>query len=78
MEGSARPGRRHRAGALAAVMAGVPGGVRVLLCTEPTDMRKSFDGLIAATKAVIGEISVQTPTPIESTLQNAPIRIGAG
>ena len=59
-------------------MAGVPGGVRVLLCTEPTDMRKSFDGLIAATKSVIGEISVQTPTPIESTLQNAPIRIGAG
>ena len=36
-------------------MAGVPGGVRVLLCTEPTDMRKSFDGLIAATKSVIGE-----------------------
>ena len=55
MEGSARPGRRHRAGALAGVIAGVPGGVRVLLCTEPTDMRKSFDGLIAATKSVIGE-----------------------
>jgi transposase len=26
----------------------------VYLCTQATDMRKSFDGLIAATKAVIG------------------------
>lgn len=26
-----------------------------MLCTEPTDMRKSFDGLIAATRHVIGE-----------------------
>lgn len=30
-------------------------GVRVYLCTQPTDMRKSFDGLIGATRAVIGE-----------------------
>lgn len=33
----------------------MPAGVRVFLCTQPTDMRKSFDGLIAATKTVIGE-----------------------
>jgi len=32
-----------------------PHGVRVFLCTQATDMRKSFDGLIAATKSVIGE-----------------------
>jgi transposase len=33
----------------------LPHGVRVMLCTRPTDMRKSFDGLIAATRAMIGE-----------------------
>jgi len=33
----------------------LPQGVRVYLCTRATDMRKSFDGLIAATKAVIGQ-----------------------
>ena len=32
-----------------------PHGVRVFLCTQATDMRKSFDGLIAATKSVLGE-----------------------
>lgn len=32
----------------------LPHGVRVFLCTQPTDMRKSFEGLIAATKALIG------------------------
>ena len=32
-----------------------PHGVPVFLCTQSTDMRKSFDGLIAATKSVIGE-----------------------
>jgi len=32
----------------------LPHGVRVFLCTQPTDMRKSFAGLVAATKAVIG------------------------
>ena len=32
-----------------------PHGVRVFLCTQTTDMRKSFDGLIAATRSVIGE-----------------------
>jgi len=32
-----------------------PHGVRVFLCTQATDMRKSFDGLITATKSVIGE-----------------------
>ena len=33
----------------------LPTGVRVLLCTQATDMRKSFDGLIGATRAVLGE-----------------------
>ena len=33
----------------------LPHGVRVLLCTQPVDMRKSFDGLVAATKTVLGE-----------------------
>ncbi|WP_132979296.1 MULTISPECIES: IS66 family insertion sequence element accessory protein TnpB [unclassified Pigmentiphaga] len=33
----------------------LPTGVRVLLCTRATDMRKSFDGLIAATRSVLGE-----------------------
>lgn len=36
-------------------MIALPLGVRVMLCTQPTDMRKSFDGLIAATKQVIGQ-----------------------
>ena len=35
-------------------MATLPHGVRVFLCTQATDMRKSFDGLIAATKTLIG------------------------
>lgn len=33
----------------------LPYGVRVFLCTQATDMRKSFDGLIAATRALIGQ-----------------------
>jgi transposase len=33
----------------------LPHGVRVYLCTRATDMRKSFNGLIAATKSVIGQ-----------------------
>lgn len=33
----------------------LPTGVRVYLCTKPVDMRKSFDGLIAATKTLIGQ-----------------------
>lgn len=33
----------------------LPMGVRVFVCTQPTDMRKSFDGLIGATKTVIGQ-----------------------
>ncbi|MGD9636905.1 MAG: IS66 family insertion sequence element accessory protein TnpB [Lautropia sp.] len=36
-------------------MATLPLGTRVFLCLKPTDMRKSFDGLIAATKVVIGQ-----------------------
>lgn len=34
-------------------MAFLPQGVKVYLCTEPTDMRKSFTGLVALTKNVI-------------------------
>ena len=30
-------------------------GVRVWLCTEPTDMRKSFDGLSAMVKHTLGD-----------------------
>lgn len=33
----------------------LPHGVRVFVCTQPTDMRKSFDGLIAATRSLIRE-----------------------
>ena len=36
-------------------MFGPARGVRVYLCTQPTDMRKSFDGLVAATKSVMGQ-----------------------
>ena len=36
-------------------MATLPLGTRVYLCTQPVDMRKSFDGLIAATKSLIGQ-----------------------
>jgi len=32
----------------------LPLGTRVFVCTKPTDMRKSFDGLIAATRSLIG------------------------
>jgi transposase len=31
----------------------LPPAVRVYLCCEPTDMRKSFDGLEAATRSVL-------------------------
>src|SRR4030042_1489444 len=31
----------------------LPRAVRVYLCCEPTDMRKSFDGLEAATRSVL-------------------------
>ena len=33
-------------------MSTLPCGTRVFVCTQSTDMRKSFDGLIAATKSV--------------------------
>lgn len=36
-------------------MLGPARGVRVFLCTQPTDMRKSFDGLVAVTKSVLGQ-----------------------
>ncbi|MFP5405839.1 MAG: IS66 family insertion sequence element accessory protein TnpB [Gammaproteobacteria bacterium] len=52
-EAQARSRWRNRAGTGARLMPTLPHGVRVYLCTRATDMRKSFDGLIAATKAVI-------------------------
>ena len=33
----------------------LPSGVRILLCTEPQDMRRSFDGLALVAQQVLGE-----------------------
>lgn len=33
----------------------IPGTVRIYLCREPTDMRKSFDGLAAMVQDYLGE-----------------------
>ena len=33
----------------------LPTGVRILVCTVPQDMRRSFDGLCAAVKLLLGE-----------------------
>ncbi|MDC0723465.1 IS66 family insertion sequence element accessory protein TnpB [Nannocystis bainbridge] len=33
----------------------IPTSVRIFVCTQPVDMRRSFDGLAAAAKQVIGE-----------------------
>jgi transposase len=37
------------------MMLGLPASVRVLLCLEPTDMRRSFDGLCALVAGTLGE-----------------------
>ena len=37
------------------MMLGLPASVRVLLCLEPTDMRRSFDGLCALVIGVLEE-----------------------
>jgi transposase len=33
----------------------LPTGLRILVCTEPQDMRKSFDTLACATRELLGE-----------------------
>jgi len=33
----------------------IPTSVRIFVCTQPLDMRRSFDGLAAAAKQMIGE-----------------------
>jgi len=33
----------------------IPSSVRILVCTEPQDLRRSFDGLALATRQVVGE-----------------------
>jgi transposase len=37
------------------MMLSLPASVRVLLCLEPTDMRRSFDGLCALVAGTLGE-----------------------
>lgn len=36
-------------------MLSLPSAVRMYFCTEPADMRRSFDGLAAMTREVIGQ-----------------------
>lgn len=33
----------------------IPAGVRIFVCTEPQDMRRSFDGLALAARQLVGE-----------------------
>ena len=33
----------------------IPAGIRIFVCTEPQDMRRSFDGLALAARQVLGE-----------------------
>lgn len=33
----------------------IPGSVRIFVCTEPQDMRRSFDGLSLAVREVLGD-----------------------
>ena len=33
----------------------IPSSVRIFVCTEPQDMRRSFDGLARVTREVLGE-----------------------
>jgi hypothetical protein len=42
----------------------LPASVRILVCTVPQDMRKSFDGLALAARQVLGE----DPQSVEESL----------
>jgi transposase len=37
------------------VLAQFPASVRIFLCTQPTDMRKSFDGLMGQVHSFVGQ-----------------------
>jgi transposase len=37
------------------MLAQLPAAVRVFLCTRPTDMRKSFDGLLGVIREYLGQ-----------------------
>jgi len=37
----------------------IPAGVRIFVCTEPVDMRKSFDGLTGAAREKLGRDPVE-------------------
>jgi transposase len=37
------------------MLAQLPAAVRIFLCTQPTDMRKSFDGLVGSVREYLGQ-----------------------
>ncbi len=37
------------------MLAQPPAAVRIFLCTQPTDMRKSFDGLVGSVREYLGQ-----------------------
>jgi hypothetical protein len=49
------PGGRYVAGRVVMLSLTLPASVRIFLCRQPTDMRKSFDGLMGLVEQVFGE-----------------------